>query len=218
MTDAAVLLDFDGVIIDSRRAITRCLNAALAENGYAVRHRADLEPLIGPPLADGFAGLCSLDREAEPVARLVASYRHHYATASLRDTELIPAMGHVLGDLAEQWPLALATSKGSTFVRRLLNHFGIEGLFTAVCAPAMSTLHETKGQTIRRALVELGIPGAAVMVGDRSHDVIGALENDIPAIGVTWGVGGLEELKAAGATVIIDHPSALAETIRATLP
>lgn len=217
MATAAVLLDFDGVIIESRRAITGCLNRALIDNGYAERTLAELVPMIGPPLAAAFAELTNEARDSNSVARLVASYRHHYATASLRDTDLIPGMKDALRELARAWPLALATSKSSAFVRPLLNHFEIEESFTVVCAPAMTTVHESKGETIGRALQELGWPEAAVMIGDREHDVIGAQENGIGSIGVTWGIGTEDELAQAGAGSIIDTPAQLVAAVRAAL-
>lgn len=217
MASAAVLFDFDGVVIESRRAITGCLNQALTDNGYAARPLAELVPMIGPPLAAAFAELTNEARDSTPVARLVASYRHHYATASLRDTELIPGIKDALRDLEQDWPLALATSKSSAFVRPLLNHFDIEDIFTVVCAPAMTTVHESKGETIRRALAELGRPAAAVMIGDRSHDVVGAEENGIASIGVMWGIGTVNELTSAGASAIIDDPAQLVGAISAAL-
>jgi phosphoglycolate phosphatase len=45
-------------------------------------------------------------------------------------------------------------------------------------------------------------PSTVVMVGDREHDVFGAIENDVAAIGVLWGYGSRTELSTAGATAI----------------
>ena len=42
----------------------------------------------------------------------------------------------------------------------------------------------------------------AVMIGDRSHDIVGASANGVASIGVLWGFGDLAELTAAGATRI----------------
>ena len=43
---------------------------------------------------------------------------------------------------------------------------------------------------------------AAVMVGDREHDILGAGENRMDSIGVLFGYGSREELEKAGATEI----------------
>ncbi len=48
-----------------------------------------------------------------------------------------------------------------------------------------------------------------VMVGDRSYDVIGARENGLLCVGVSYGDGGREELEAAGAAKVCDTPEEL---------
>lgn len=47
------------------------------------------------------------------------------------------------------------------------------------------------------------------MVGDRSYDVIGARENGLLCVGVSYGYGGREELEAAGAAKVCDTPEEL---------
>ena len=51
------------------------------------------------------------------------------------------------------------------------------------------------------------------MVGDREHDIQGAAENGIPAIGITWGYGDRAELEGAGAAAVFDTPAETAEYI-----
>ena len=43
-----------------------------------------------------------------------------------------------------------------------------------------------------------------VMVGDRKHDIVGANNNGIDSIGVTYGFGSVQELKATQPTYIIN--------------
>ena len=43
------------------------------------------------------------------------------------------------------------------------------------------------------------------MIGDRKHDCIGALENGIPCIGVSFGFAEEGELEENGAYVIADN-------------
>jgi phosphoglycolate phosphatase len=45
-----------------------------------------------------------------------------------------------------------------------------------------------------------------VMVGDRRYDVAGAHANAIPALGVLWGYGSRDELRAVGADVLVSRP------------
>ena len=47
------------------------------------------------------------------------------------------------------------------------------------------------------------------MIGDRHHDIVGALNNGFRAIGVTWGYGTTEELRGAGADCLAARPAEL---------
>jgi phosphoglycolate phosphatase len=118
--------------------------------------------------------------------------------------------------------LAVATAKPETTAERIIEHFGFTDLFTAVIGATieLGSTRRTKAQVITHALQVLGTePGPdAVMVGDRDHDVEGALANGIACIGVSWGFGSAEELRGAGAVTVIDSPgevvAALASTYR----
>ena len=51
------------------------------------------------------------------------------------------------------------------------------------------------------------------MIGDRRHDLLGAIANDMRPIGVAWGYGSIEELRDAGAAAIASEPTDLAELL-----
>ncbi len=53
----AAIFDFDGVIIDSLRAVETAINAALQENGFAPRSTDEIARCIGPPTPTAFAEL-----------------------------------------------------------------------------------------------------------------------------------------------------------------
>ncbi len=54
----------------------------------------------------------------------------------------------------------------------------------------------------------------AIMIGDRHHDVTGAIKNSIDVIGVLYGYGSRKELQNAGASYIIDNCNNLAELLK----
>lgn len=51
------------------------------------------------------------------------------------------------------------------------------------------------------------------MIGDRKYDILGAQENNIASIGVTYGYGSKQELINAKATYIADDLQAILEKI-----
>jgi phosphoglycolate phosphatase len=212
MDAAVVLFDLDGVLADSRAAIAGCMNHALAAGGHAVQPQADLHRFIGPPLPLAFAELVGEPVDSAAVAACIASYRERYATASLTDTVVMPGIAGALAGLAEAHRLGVATSKPRAFAEPLLEALGLRPFFAAVAGPELSTPVEDKTTTVGAALRALGATGGA-MVGDTSFDMVAAHAHGLRAVGVTWGIGSEEELRAAGADVLVHEPAALAAAL-----
>jgi phosphoglycolate phosphatase len=210
---SAVLFDLDGVLVDSRAAITGCVNHALVECGLPSREVADLHRVIGPPLSVAFAELVGEPIESALVAACVAAYRERYAEASLVETVVVDGMPSALDALAGGHRLAVATSKPRAFAEPILEALSLASWFEVVAGPGLDALAESKTATVAAALGSLGEVSDAVMVGDRSFDVVGAHANGLPAIGVTWGIGSAAELAEAGADVIVDAPAELSAAV-----
>jgi phosphoglycolate phosphatase len=207
-----VLFDLDGVLVDSRAAISSCINHALDTHGLPEHPSASLHRFIGPPLTVAFAELTGDPADSSLVLSCLESYRARYATVSLRDTIVVSGIPDVLLELASSHRLALATSKPLAFAEPLLTTLRLRDFFEVIGAPDLNAHSEDKTATIRGALSALNTD-RAVMVGDRSFDIIGAHACSIPAIGVTWGIGSAEELTTSGAEVVIDAPSQLLSAI-----
>jgi phosphoglycolate phosphatase len=208
MAAAVVLFDLDGVLADSRAAISSCINHALAAGGHAVREQADLHHYIGPPLPRAFADLVGEPAESEAVAACIASYRERYATVSLTDTLVTPGIGAVVAELARSRPVGVATSKPRAFAEPLLEALGLREHFAVVAGPDLGTALEDKTTTVGVALRALGATRGA-MVGDTAFDMVAAHAHGLRAVGVTWGIGTASELLEAGADVLVDEPAEL---------
>jgi phosphoglycolate phosphatase len=207
----AVIFDLDGVLVDSRVAISGAMNHALAAIGFPPRPAAELYRFIGPPLAIGFAELTGQPPHSDAVVACVASYRERYAVSSLTETEVFAGIPEALDQLAQDHRLAVATSKALVLAEPLLAALDLRDRFDVVVGTDTSARVEDKAATIGRALAALQAEREAVMVGDRSFDVVGAHAHRLPAVGVTWGIGSLEELVAADA--LVEHPADLAATV-----
>jgi phosphoglycolate phosphatase len=208
----AVLFDLDGVLVDSRTAIVRCIEHGLRENGAPVPPAAELERWIGPPLIDSFAALAGPGR----AAACLASYRERYVHSSLEETTLVPGALEALAAVAAHVPVAVATSKPHAFAAPLCERLGLAPHLRAITGPELDAPDEVKAVTVERALAALGLaPGAdAPLVGDRRHDAEAAAANRIRCVGVLWGIGDEPELRAAGADPIVADPSDLAAALR----
>lgn len=201
----AILFDLDGVLVDSRVAITSCIAHALEAQGLPRQSLDSLERFIGPPLTLVFGELTGQPQDSVLVLACVASYRTRYRESALHQTRVFCGIAETLSELAEHYRLAVATSKSLAFAQLLLSGLGLSDRFEHLAAPGPDAHREDKETTIRAALSVLGAE-RAVMVGDRSFDIIGAHACSVPAIGVSWGIGSRQELTAAGAEIIVDTP------------
>ncbi len=208
----ALIFDFDGVIVDSYSAVTGSINAALVEHGLAARPAAELRHYIGPPTFSAFRELTGAPEGSPQIDAIVATYRRHYAAIYLQQTSVIEGIVPVLESLRERLRgLALATSKSVLFTQPLLEALALERFFDDVQAAAANDASDDKAAIVGRALGALRARGCrcVAMVGDRSYDIEAARFHGLEAIGVTWGIGSAQELRDAGAQMLLEAPSEL---------
>lgn len=202
-----LIFDLDGTLIDSREGIVRCMRVVLAQSGAREHSDAELEALIGPPLADIFAAL--LGDEAAP--RAVRAYRECYGVAGLFEGRLYDGIEDALRVLQQRAPaLLLATSKPQAYAVRILEHFALSRYFRGVYGCELTGERADKTELLAYLLEQESLPDA-VMIGDRKHDVVAARALGLHSVGVTWGFGSAEELSIAGAHTICASVAELVE-------
>ena len=202
-----ILFDLDGTLTDSGLGITKAVQYALGQMGYAVPARESLFTFIGPPLHKSFRNHCGMDEETAVEA--VRQFRVYYnQMGGILENEVYDGVPEMLADLKKAGRrLVIATSKPQAAAEKVMHHFGLDEFVPEIVGGTDDT-RNTKGKVIAWALKELDIdPKTAIMVGDREHDIHGAGENGIPAMGITWGYGDRPELENAGAAVVCDTPA-----------
>lgn len=207
-----VLFDLDGTISDSAPGIVASLEHAYA--ALEIEAPTDLRSKIGPPLPVMLAELGLPVRVHE---EFIAAYRGRYTTIGLFENTVYDGIPETLDSLEEAGiRLAIATSKPELFAVRILEYFGLADRFEFIAGASMDQSGRgRKADVIEHCLAHL--PGAVsattIMVGDRHHDIEGAAEHAIRAIGITWGYGSCAELVHAGAMAVIDVPAQLIAAI-----
>lgn len=104
--------------------------------------------------------------------------------------------------------MAVASSKPTVYVKRILEHFQIAKYFKAVVGSELDGTRTGKDEVVTEALRQLFgdrpvEKDKVYMIGDRCFDVEGAHALGVEAVGVTYGYGGMEELKEAKADYIV---------------
>ncbi|HSO02957.1 MAG TPA: HAD hydrolase-like protein, partial [Candidatus Limnocylindrales bacterium] len=161
---------------------------------------------IGPPLLDSFRDFCGFDPAEVAVA--IAAYREYYATDGQYENAVYDGIPALLAGLRDAGrTLAVATSKAEVFAESILEHFELTGYFATIVGSELDGRRTAKADIITEALARLDRPTAGtVMIGDRSHDVRGAVTVGVGSIGVLWGYGDDAELSSAGAHALAATP------------
>lgn len=207
-----VFLDLDGTLTDPKPGITRSIRHALIELGMEAPAEDALTWCIGPPLLASFETLTG-DPALAP--RALALYRERFGEIGLFENRVYDGIPEMLDRLRSAGcRLWLATSKPHVYARRITAHFGLNRCLDGVFGSELDGTRAEKTALLAHALAQTGAdPADTVMLGDRKHDVEGALGNGLAAIGAVWGYGGAEELAAAGATALVDHPDDAAKVM-----
>jgi phosphoglycolate phosphatase len=205
----AVLLDLDGTLIDSRPGIAASCEAALRALGHIPDPSFDVTPLIGPPLPSVIGRLLACYGD-DRVDTGIAAYRAHYGDIGLHMATVYPGIAEAVRLLAMDSRCFIATSKRTVYASRIVGALEFAGNISAVYGTEPDGSLDDKARLISAILHSEGLdPNDTIMVGDRSHDMIGARANELRAIGVLWGYGSREELQSAGADALLETPADL---------
>ncbi|MCB0113260.1 MAG: HAD family hydrolase [Caldilineaceae bacterium] len=210
-----LLFDLDGTLTEPKTGITRCIQYALERLGQTPPSEAELVPYIGPPLSQTFASFLGNDDPAR-VAQAVTLYRERFAEVGMYENDIFDGMDETLASFVDDGHrLFLATSKPRFFAEKILEHFDLARHFEAIHGAEMDGTRQDKAELIAYVLQTEELSAAqTAMIGDRKHDILGAVANGVTAIGVLWGYGSAEELAGAGATYLVTDQAALLHTVR----
>ncbi len=201
-----ILFDLDGTITDPVEGITNSVAYSLKTYGIEVQDKKELYIFIGPPLYASFMKYYGFSKEQALEA--VERYREYYSEKGVFECVLYPGIKELLQSLwASGKKVIVATSKPEYFAKMILDHFGLSDCITHLSGATLDSHLVEKADIIKCALSRLNITDTqnAVMIGDREFDILGAKENNIFSIGVTYGYGTAEELRTAGADIICER-------------
>ncbi len=194
-----LLFDMDGTLVDSAPAISNRLRETLEHFDVTPPDEAGIRLLIGPPTGSSLLTFVG----PEHIDAANTFYKSLSKRDGLINQELFPEVDRLLATLVEAGiPLGVSTSKPQAEARRTAEHFGIDQYFTALVGS--STKRPTKAAVVGETLAQLQAIAHSptpLMVGDRSFDIEGAAEHNVPTVLVRWGYAAPEEERAALAGV-----------------
>ena len=208
-----LIFDLDGTISNPKQGIVNGYHYAFDKMGMPGKSESELVPLIGPPLRVVFSEIYRFTPEDTDQA--IQHYRdYYYGQGGMYENIIFDGMKDMLATLYDAGhTLHVATNKG-LHVDKILDFLGVLPYFTSI-----EHYNEEKGVTHKHQMLanilreqELA-PAAAIMIGDREHDVLAAHHHGMPSIGVLYCFGSRTEMDHCQPTYIVDSVQALRERL-----
>jgi phosphoglycolate phosphatase len=213
-----VIFDCDGTLVDGQANICVAMEDCFARAGRNPPPRERTRRVVGLSLVEAMREM--LPGEAADVHdRMAEEYKqafHRLRAGGMVDEPLYEGITALIAALeADGWLLGVATGKSDRGLGLCLDHHGLRERFVTL---QTADRHPSKPHPsmIEQAMADAGSsPGTTIMIGDTSYDMAMARAAGVAAVGVTWGYHGADELRAAGAQHIVDHPLDILSLARA---
>ncbi|MER5970321.1 HAD-IA family hydrolase [Streptomyces sp. NPDC002055] len=203
----ALLLDLDGVLLDTRPVMQKAWRKVQEAHGITLPF-TDYERHLGREFGDimqrlGIADIDAVRRTYETESVAAAHLAHEFIGV----VEVLHAF------VAADWRLGVVTSKHVDRAAPLLAHLGCP--FATVRTPAGTGRAKPAPDPILLALVDLGVdPAAAVFVGDMAVDQEAAARAGVAYVHAGWGYG----RPTSPAPEIVVSPEGLLQLLRSEKP
>ena len=211
-----IFFDLDGTLTDAGPGIKACINYALDKMNFK-KLGMDSDWVVGPSLWGTFL---KLGIPEENLNEAVNFYRERYNVKGYLENSVYVGIPSQLAMLLEMgYVLSLATSKPTVSASAILEYFDLTRYFSYEFGSNLDGSLSDKSILLKHALAVTGFePNNALMIGDRQYDIIGAKSNLIKSVGVSYGYGSTNELREAGADLLVEKPAELAKAVQKLLP
>ena len=211
-----IFFDLDGTLTDAGPGIKACINYALNKMNFK-KLGMDSDWVVGPSLWGTFK---KLGIPEENLNEAVNLYRERYNVKGYLENSVYLGIPGQLAMLLEMgYVLSLATSKPTVSAGAILEYFDLTRYFSYEFGSNLDGSLSDKPILLKHALAVTGFePNNALMIGDRQYDIIGAKSNLIKSVGVSYGYGSTNELREAGADLLVEKPAELAKAVQKLLP
>ena len=209
----AIFFDLDGTVVDSLQDLADAVNHTMRHFGLPERTIDELKPHLGWGVGHLMRAILP-ELPQEKVDEVLDHYRPYYARHA-RDKShpfdgILPMMERLK---ANGLPLAILSNKPDAAVQPLARQY-FSDLVSLAVGELEGVRRKPHPDMVEAAARQLNVPLARCLyVGDTEVDIDTAKNAGIDCACVTWGFRTREQLKQAGASIIVDTPEALASYI-----
>ncbi len=200
------VFDCDGTLVDSQHAIIAAMGTACRDHDIPPPGPEEVRRVVGLPLEEAIARVLAAG-DAATVAKVHDSYIQAFRAMRVRGDvrePLFPGALAALEGVAEDgWLLGVATGKSTRGLAATLEEHGIIERFMTL-QTADTARGKPHPEMLENAINDAGAtPSTTVMIGDTSFDMEMAKNAGTKAVGVAWGYHPEDELRGAGAHMVI---------------
>jgi phosphoglycolate phosphatase len=184
----AIIFDFDGTLVDSKKAIYECFQK-ITKHIAPERESYAKNLLIGPPLRDTASEILGPEHQ-DLLDEFVQSFITMHDEQVIGHTRPYPDVIKVLEKLhSKNIPMAVATNKRLAPTQKLIDHFGWNEYFSSIeCSDSQSEMRN-KDAMIQDIINQNQIFQGSYFVGDTVNDGLSANLNQLPFIKACYGYG-----------------------------
>jgi len=204
----AFVFDLDGTLVDSRPAIEKAAQVAIAQVAPVYRDRK-VTAVIGPPIRQMFKTVLD-GMDSSTLDSVVAAFRQAYDSGVCRETPAYPGAAELLARIAARGASSFVlTNKPWLPTRQILSQLGIESHLREIVTPdSPSHPFTSKAEALQALLYRHHLtPATTVMVGDSSDDAAAAEACSVAFVAAVYGYGNLKSAPARATMLIINRPA-----------
>jgi phosphoglycolate phosphatase len=213
----AVVLDFDGTLLDTLQDLAESVNSVLARSGFPGHRLEDYRRFVG----DGVEELARRvlpegHRDEATVAETLTAVRAEYRQRWPNHTRPYEGIPELLDALtARGVRMAIVTNKPDDSTRTMAARLLPRWKFDVIVGATADLPRKPDPRGALEAAGHLGLPPASVLyVGDSDIDMKTANAAGMYAVGALWGFRTADELIKNGAKVLIRKPLELLELLQ----
>jgi phosphoglycolate phosphatase len=200
------VFDCDGTLVDSQHAIIAAMDAACSDHAISPPSPEETRRMVGLPLEEAIARLL-VGSDTGTVAKVhgsfIQAFRAMRRQGEVREPLYPGALAALKGVAEGGWVLGMATGKSNRGLTATLEEHGIIDRFVTL-QTADTAQGKPHPEMLENAMIAAGAsPSGTVMIGDTTFDMEMARNAGTRAVGVAWGYHPEDELRDAGAQVVI---------------
>lgn len=209
----AVVFDLDGTLLDSLADIAQACNAVLATHGLPTHAIDEYRYLVGDGVRRLITRAVPSDNvsDVEALEPWIRQFLEQYERAWNVQSRLYDGIPELLRALTDRGvAMTVLSNKPQEATRRCVDYFLAEFSFAAVLGQDAQRPPKPDLTGVREILDLLRLePAECLYLGDTAVDMQTAVAAGMVPVGASWGFRSVDELLAAGAVAIIDHPREL---------